>query len=87
MSDFDQAREQMLDAIQAMERALCGLAAAVPLDDHSLALDRLTLARQQCGNELALWMAHYDRPAVDPFLVAEDIQDEYPGEGPFDGHE
>jgi len=77
MSDFDNARKRVLNAMLEVEKALEGLSAAVPLDDRSLALDRLVLAQQQCGYELAGWMAHYDRPAVDPFLVSEDIRDDF----------
>lgn len=72
MSNFDDTRKAVLTALLDLDQAIAQLEGAVPLDDHGLGLDRLTLAQKQSGDDLVMWLAHYDRPALDPSLTLEE---------------
>lgn len=82
MSDFYQARDEMLNVLLKLDQAAVALEQSIPLDDRGLGLQGLLAGQRRANDDLVKWMAHYDRPAVDPFLVAEDIDDDYPASEP-----
>jgi hypothetical protein len=74
-AEFAYARELVLAAQMRLNRALRDLRATIPADDQP-SLDEQIKAQGEVQDEVAMWLAHYGRPAVDPALVLEDLTDD-----------
>ena len=78
MQDFENISAQIEKAVTQLDLAMQSLVSAIPLDDRSLLVDGV-IARQRCANEdLVAWLARYGQPGIDPALVLEDVEDNFP---------